>query len=199
MVFMSLFSTSIAADCERNTHEAVISSSGKLARDKYGCCVRTAFDAGKDPCRSYRTIDVDTVFEEMDERIVYFDFDSAVLKEEQKRALERLANTLREYKVTDVKIIGYTDRIGKDEYNKNLSMRRANSVKGYLDSLIKLDSSIIHLKAFGNTNPIKDCSDVSGRSELIECLAPNRRVEVEVDKYTTSHLQNRVEEDKIED
>jgi OOP family OmpA-OmpF porin len=79
--------------------------------------------------------------------------------------------------------VGYTDRIGTDEYNYKLSENRANAVKEYLDSQVKLDSSIVEIKWLGKNNLIIKCLDTMSRTELIQCLAPNRRVEVEVDYY----------------
>ncbi len=78
-------------------------------------------------------------------------------------------------------ITGHTDRIGSHETNQKLSEKRAEAVKAYLDSKgAKADS--IETMGAGKTQAIPSvkCDDKQPRKKLIECLAPNRRVVVEV-------------------
>jgi OOP family OmpA-OmpF porin len=79
--------------------------------------------------------------------------------------------------LTDITITGYTDRIGKPKYNQKLSERRANAVREYLVSK-GIDGSRLKAVGQGEANPVVTCNQKK-RSELIACLAPNRRVEVE--------------------
>ena len=84
--------------------------------------------------------------------------------------------------VKDVKFInvnGHTDRLGSAQYNQKLSEKRAEAVKAYLVSK-GVDANKIETYGFGKTQPVKACPDQKSRKALIECLAPNRRVEVEV-------------------
>jgi outer membrane protein OmpA-like peptidoglycan-associated protein len=60
---------------------------------------------------------------------VLFDFDRAELQPGGQRAVAELARFLNEYPERNVKIEGFTDSIGSEEYNENLSLRRANSVR----------------------------------------------------------------------
>ncbi len=81
-----------------------------------------------------------------------------------------------------VVVTGHTDRIGSLAYNQGLSERRAVVVK---DFLIKrgVDQKLIFWegKAFKQPIPVtKFCDNKMARKQLIECLAPNRRVTVEV-------------------
>lgn len=81
-----------------------------------------------------------------------------------------------------VVVTGHTDRIGGLAYNQGLSERRAVVVK---DFLIKrgVDQKLIFWegKAFKQPIPVtKFCDNKMPRKQLIECLAPNRRVTVEV-------------------
>lgn len=78
-----------------------------------------------------------------------------------------------------INVNGHTDRLGSPQYNQKLSERRANAVKAYLVSK-GVDGSKIETYGFGKTQPVKSCPDQKNRKALIECLAPNRRVEVEV-------------------
>ena len=76
-------------------------------------------------------------------------------------------------------ITGHTDRLGSQGYNQKLSEKRADAVKAYL--LGKgVKAANVETMGAGKTQPIKGCDDKLGRKKLIECLAPNRRVTVDV-------------------
>jgi len=81
--------------------------------------------------------------------------------------------------VEAVVIEGHTDRMGSQQYNQKLSERRAESVKAYLVSK-GVDRDRIETLGMGKTVPAKFCPDIKGRSELISCLAPNRRAIVSI-------------------
>ncbi|HWD21800.1 MAG TPA: OmpA family protein [Burkholderiales bacterium] len=76
-------------------------------------------------------------------------------------------------------IEGHTDRIGSPQANQRLSERRAEAVANYLVSK-GADRSKIETLGLGKTNPVKSCPDQKDRKKLAECLAPNRRVVVQV-------------------
>ncbi|RYF03492.1 MAG: OmpA family protein, partial [Oxalobacteraceae bacterium] len=80
--------------------------------------------------------------------------------------------------ITDVDITGHTDRLGTEKYNLKLSERRANAVRDYLVAK-GIDGNRLRASGKGEANPIvTDCKQKK-KSDLIACLAPNRRVEVE--------------------
>jgi len=111
---------------------------------------------------------------------VLFDFDKAVIKPAGKEKLDTLAGEIRNLDLEVVIVIGYTDRIGSAAYNMRLSERRAGSVKNYLVAK-GIESDRIHTEGKGKTQPVKTCPEhMKSRKSLIECLAPNRRVEIEV-------------------
>jgi OOP family OmpA-OmpF porin len=106
-----------------------------------------------------------------------FGFDSAVLRMPQPK-LDEIASALSgNAQVTNVTITGYTDRLGSEKYNMDLSQRRADSVKTYLASK-GIESGRLSAVAKGESNPVVQCSETN-RAALIKCLEPNRRVEVE--------------------
>jgi OOP family OmpA-OmpF porin len=85
-------------------------------------------------------------------------------------------------KIGAVVVTGHTDRIGSDKYNMKLSERRAVVVKDYLVNK-GVDQKLIFWEGKGEKQPIpvtKFCDNKMKRKQLIECLAPNRRVTVEV-------------------
>ncbi|KVE34210.1 outer membrane protein OmpA [Burkholderia sp. TSV86] len=109
-----------------------------------------------------------------------FDFDKATLKPLGKQKLDELAAKIQQMNVEVVVATGYTDRIGSDKYNDRLSLRRAQAVKSYLVSK-GVDSSKVYTEGKGKRNPVtgNTCRQ-KNRKQLIACLAPDRRVEVEV-------------------
>jgi OmpA-OmpF porin, OOP family len=108
-----------------------------------------------------------------------FDFDKAVLKSEGKSKLDDLASKIGDVNLEVVVATGYTDKIGSDKYNDRLSLRRAQAVKAYLVSK-GIEANRIYTEGKGKRNPVvTDCAQ-KNRKALIACLAPNRRVEVEV-------------------
>jgi OOP family OmpA-OmpF porin len=111
-----------------------------------------------------------------------FDFDKAVLKPEGKAAIDseiisRLSSVQR---LELVLVTGHTDRLGTQAYNQRLSERRADAVRDYLVSKGVARDKIETL-GMGKTQPVPGVTcNMNARKELIACLAPNRRVEVEV-------------------
>lgn len=108
-----------------------------------------------------------------------FDFDRSDLNSDGKAILDRLAQTIG---TTDYDVIvatGHADRLGSQQYNEELSRRRSEAVKAYLVSK-GVPPDRIQTRALGELVPETRPGDCSGRrSELIECLQPDRRVDVE--------------------
>jgi OOP family OmpA-OmpF porin len=106
-----------------------------------------------------------------------FEFDKAVLRMPQPKLDEIAAALQADMSITDVDVTGYTDRLGSDKYNQKLSERRAVAVREYLIAH-GIDGSRLKAVGKGEANPVVQCNDKK-RADLIACLAPNRRVEVE--------------------
>jgi OOP family OmpA-OmpF porin len=116
-----------------------------------------------------------------------FEFDKAVLTNDAKAQLDKeVIGRLGEFSAIKLILVsGFADRIGSQQYNQKLSERRADAVKAYLVAK-GVDGAKIETIGMGKTLQIKSCPDPSPKGEirtfkqLIECLAPNRRVTVEV-------------------
>jgi OOP family OmpA-OmpF porin len=108
-----------------------------------------------------------------------FDFDKAILKPAGKEKLDDLASKIGNLNLEVVVATGYTDRIGSDKYNDRLSLRRAQAVKAYLVSK-GIEANRIYTEGKGKRNPVTTGCNQKNRKQLIACLAPDRRVEVEV-------------------
>ncbi len=76
-----------------------------------------------------------------------------------------------------ITIIGHTDRLGNDDQNLKLSTARAETIKEFF-VLQGVDAEKIKAVGKGSTAPLNECTDTD-RKKLIDCLAPNRRVDIE--------------------
>jgi len=103
-----------------------------------------------------------------------FDFDKAVLKPAGKEAIHGIDEEIKssKAKVIDINVVGHTDSVGTEEYNQQLSVRRANAVKDYMVSE-GIDPGIIDVKGMGEAEPVASNDTAEGR-------AKNRRVEISV-------------------
>ena len=102
---------------------------------------------------------------------VLFDFDKSILKPEAEIELHNAALKIKEYSNVRIIIGGHTDSIGTEEYNRELSMKRAAAVKDYFLSQENMDMYKIESHGYGESIPIASNDTEEGR-------AKNRRVEI---------------------
>lgn len=109
-----------------------------------------------------------------------FEFNSDRLRPEGMRLLEeRVVAALTDaQRLEGIRLTGHADRLGSDRYNLALSERRANAVKAYLVGK-GVPAANIQASGRGESEPLVECGERS-RTALIACLAPNRRVRVEI-------------------
>jgi Outer membrane protein and related peptidoglycan-associated (lipo)proteins len=113
---------------------------------------------------------------------VMFCYDSAMLTDEGKAAISQLYNSsdMQAAKEHSTTVIGYSDRTGKAEYNQQLSAKRAQSVADELVAL-GMPAANIQTEGRGASDSVtgNNCDNQAGNA-LISCLAPDRRVVVQI-------------------
>ncbi|MFZ0872879.1 MAG: OmpA family protein [Rhodanobacter sp.] len=101
------------------------------------------------------------------------------LTDRGRNQLDQLVTQLRDVrKIHSVSLVGYTDRIGDKAHNDDLSLKRANAVRDYLVSH-GVDGNLISTEGRGESSPVVNCPQLTGQ-RLHDCLAPNRRVQVDI-------------------
>jgi outer membrane protein OmpA-like peptidoglycan-associated protein len=103
---------------------------------------------------------------------VTFDYDSAAVRPGLYSEIDRISNVLIKYPKTVILVEGHTDSSGSENYNMDLSQRRADSVKNLIVQS-GVSSARIETMPYGESMPIADNSTETGR-------AMNRRVEIKV-------------------
>jgi peptidoglycan-associated lipoprotein len=103
-------------------------------------------------------------------RVVYFDYDSFVVRPEFQSAIEAHARFIVTNKVSRVMIDGHTDERGGREYNLALGQKRAEAVRQSL-RLLGVSDAQMEAVSFGKEKPA-----MQGSSE--EAMAKNRRAEI---------------------
>jgi outer membrane protein OmpA-like peptidoglycan-associated protein len=144
---------------------------GTVVHNTWGNCVTTKWLTGRNNCTA-------TISEEA--RTVYFAFNSAALTKEARMKLNTLTKALKEGGVEQVQVAGYADRMGNPVYNEKLSKRRAEAVHAYLVAHGIAKADVIKTRWLGESEPTTDCAANMKRKDLIACLQPDRRVEVEL-------------------
>jgi OOP family OmpA-OmpF porin len=179
----------------------VIDSSGEVVKSDFGLCWHTGFwtsamaiaecdpdfvkvaavepepeKAPEPPEHVVITLQSDTLFE----------FNKSTIRAEGRKDLDdEVVGKMKDNpQIERVLVTGHTDRIGSEAYNQKLSQRRADAVKDYLVAQ-GIDAARIETAAKGESMPVASCDEVKGKvsglnKDLVECLKPNRRVEVEI-------------------
>ena len=111
-----------------------------------------------------------------------FDFDKATLRPEGKKKLDEVVAKAKAIKLEVIIAVGHTDHFGSDAYNQKLSERRAAAVKTYVVSK-GIDANRVYTEGKGEKNPVTKPGQCPGKKptkSVIECLQPDRRVDIEL-------------------
>jgi OmpA-OmpF porin, OOP family len=110
-----------------------------------------------------------------------FTLGSSKLSNTGKDSVAKVSSEIKnnDLKNVQIKVEGHTDRIGSDESNMKLSKARARTV---VEEFVAdgIDPSVITAEGYGESKPVTGtkCDKIANRAKLVECLAPDRRVEV---------------------
>lgn len=177
----------------------VIDQRNGVAKSGYGLCWRTGYWT---PAMAIEECDPDLVAKKVEapapsaapvaapkpaaEKITLaadalFDFDKAILRPEGKAKLDKLSEDIKFIKLEVIIAAGHADRFGTDAYNQKLSEKRAEAVKAYLVAK-GVESDRVYAEGKGKTQPVTKPDQCKGpkSKKVIECLQPDRRVEIEV-------------------
>ncbi|MBS1911917.1 MAG: OmpA family protein [Bacteroidetes bacterium] len=94
---------------------------------------------------------------------IFFDYNSDTLRPESEPELQRLKQLLTDYSGAHILITGHTDNIGSEQYNDQLSLRRAEAVRSYLVDITKVDPKRIRTQGMGSRHPSAPNSTDEGR------------------------------------
>jgi outer membrane protein OmpA-like peptidoglycan-associated protein len=101
---------------------------------------------------------------------ILFDYDKATVQQSSDKQLQHIVTLLPENPELRMEVQGHTDSQGGDEYNLDLSQRRAETVVAYLN-LFGIAGDRLSAKGYGESEPVETNETEEGR-------AKNRRVEL---------------------
>lgn len=110
---------------------------------------------------------------------ILFDVDSYNLREQSRENIAELSDILKKYEDTNILFAGHTDNTGSEEYNQQLSEKRAKSVAEYT-SFLGVDSERMTIIGYGESQPVATNQTPEGRQQ-------NRRVEIAI--YANEELK----------
>ena len=118
-----------------------------------------------------------------------FKFDSADLSENGEAVLSSFVQPIDSNTIQNIKVSGFTDELGSKEYNLDLSYKRAVNVAGFLASKTNFSISDMNVSGFGEAyaqmgercKSELNMKSVRPTKKMISCLAPDRKVEIEIE------------------
>lgn len=198
LAMASLAVSGVTAADELTKQGYLLDSQGEVVKSGFGLCWHTGFwtpDMAIEGCDLVKVVEADAPAPAPEQPVpivitlqsdTLFGFDKSIIRAEGKKQLDdEVIGKMKEYpQIELVLVTGHADHIGSDAYNLQLSQRRADAVKDYLVEQ-GVDPARIQTASKGESEPVVTCDEVQGKAggrskELIECLKPNRRVEVEI-------------------
>lgn len=178
----------MSAHAAGGENKPVYDERGDIPVNTFGNCVRTKWDAANDPCAPPAPAPAPAPVVvapppapviNREARTVYFEFNKSTLTPDATQKLDTLVGLIQKSdQIIGAGIAGFADRIGSDDYNLELSKKRAKSVYDYLSERVTINTQILDIRALGENAPITDCAKDLKRSKEISCLQQDRRVEV---------------------
>jgi outer membrane protein OmpA-like peptidoglycan-associated protein len=114
---------------------------------------------------------------------VLFDFNKYDIRPVAIPTLQKVADVIKGYPKSLIRIEGHTDSIGSDDYNLKLSDQRAGSVKTWLQNSGAIEGQRMSTKGWGESKPVASNTKKDG-SDDPEGRQKNRRVEIVITKQS---------------
>jgi OOP family OmpA-OmpF porin len=105
---------------------------------------------------------------------IEYDINKADIRPQYYDEVARVGDFMKKYPTTTAVIEGYADEVGSDDYNIQLSQRRAESVVKFLENKFGIAPSRLSAKGYGKTRPIADNASDAGKQK-------NRRIDAIID------------------
>jgi photosystem I P700 chlorophyll a apoprotein A2 len=112
---------------------------------------------------------------------VLFDFDKWDIRPNAEGTLKKVGEIIKAYHSPNVLISGHSDSKGEEDYNQKLSLKRAESVRGWLVNNAGVDAGILRTEGLGETKPVAPNTNPDG-SDNPDGRQKNRRVEILIKK-----------------
>ena len=169
-----------------STEDAAYDERDNFVIDMRGNCVRTKWMQGEDPCNPTPPPVVEKapppppIVTDKEARTIHFDFNSAELDAEAIQKLDHLIAVINQsLSIRDVHVLGYTDQIGSDGYNLELSNRRVQAAMDYLAPRTRVHpKKAAEVRGLGKAPAEAECATLKSRAERISCMRKERRVEI---------------------
>ena len=129
-----------------------------------------------------RVLQPERIWVERKIELPLFAFEQAQMTAESAKALDEFVDTWKPLTLGAIIVTGHTDRLESPNGGEQLSQRRAAVIKEYIVGK-GIDVKLVFTEGRGSREPAAGtahCPEKMQRQKLIECLAPNRRVTVEV-------------------
>ncbi len=107
-------------------------------------------------------------------RIIYFDYNSVLIRNDASAELDKLAELMMTYSLGKVTVTVHTDSRGTSQYNKQLAARRGDAITKYLTDA-GVDATMLAITVSGEEELVKDCLNEKDCDEQTHQL--NRRAE----------------------
>lgn len=179
---LAILLSSLAVTAFAQTQGYVTASDGSIVKTGTGLCLHTGTWTPADAvegCDGFKKPQAQNpvIVNAQIGADVLFDFDKATLKPAGKAQLDKLAAVIQGK--STVIVVGNTDRIGPKDYNKKLSLARAQTVAKYLQSVNP--KGTYHIDGVGSAKPVTNgCYEVKGWNNIVTCLVPDRRVDISI-------------------
>ncbi len=193
LVFLSLSMLFVASAADARTVNALMDKRGNPVQDARGNCARTKWLADQccDPCgfptppapapmvvEKQRTIQ----YIDLIRQSIYFIIDKDNIDAVDEQRMNDVINEInKSVAIRDVKLVGYADRFATNDYNIDLSKRRATHALDYFRGKGYFNNIQVGFGFFGEEKPVTNCPLNIPVLEQVACLQADRRVDIEVE------------------